>query len=301
MKKSPKVSVVLPTFNRASELPRSVHSVLSQTFSDFELIIVDDASTDGTEDVVKAIGDGRIRYVKLKENVGGAEARNVGIRIARGDTVAFQDSDDEWTVCKLARSVKELESDSNVGAVFSAFIQVDKKRCTKMPSGIDSVNLDKFYDCLLWQNVVGTPTLVARRSVLDAVGGFDASMPRYQDWELALRMAKITRFKFIDEPLIISHVTKKSITQNKKAHRIALEKIYDKHAVAINENGVLKAAWLHRLGDARMIDGIKGGRSLLVRALMHDPLNVRYLVKTSLAFMGNERLYRSAKSLFGQK
>lgn len=299
MKKNPKVSVVLPTFNRARELPRSIYSVLSQTFSDLELIIVDDASTDGTEEVVKRIGDRRIRYIKLDENVGGAEARNVGIRAASGDIVAFQDSDDEWTVCKLAKSVKELESDSDVGAVFSAFLQLDKKGCTQMPLGAGSIKLNKFYDCLLWRNYVDTPTLVARRSLLYAVGGFDASMPRYQDWELALRLAKITQFKFIDEPLIISHVSENSITQNKKAHRVALEKIYDKHAVAINKNRALKAAWLHRRGDARVIDGIKGGRRLLARALMYDPLNARYLVKMMLALPASEKLYSDAKRFFG--
>src|SRR5690554_5844276 len=132
----PKVSVVMPTHNRAKELPRSIRSVLSQSFSDFELIIIDDASADNSEEVIRSFRDSRIIYKKLEKNVGGAEARNVGIRMANADIVAFQDSDDEWTCSKLEISLSELEADNRIGAVFNQFVQVSSTSCQLMPAGI---------------------------------------------------------------------------------------------------------------------------------------------------------------------
>jgi glycosyltransferase involved in cell wall biosynthesis len=298
MNDKPEVSVVIPTFNRANELRNSIKSVLSQTFSDFELIIVDDASSDNTEEIITHFHDHRLRYIKLSNNVGGAEARNVGIREARGDYVAFQDSDDEWTCSKLEISIRELESKPECGAVFSDFTQIWETGSRTMPMWRSPFEQEHFYDSLLWNNVVDTPTLVVRKSILESLDGFDASMPRYQDWELALRLAKVTRFTYITEPLILSYVTAGSITYNKQAHRIALEIIYKKHEKHIGEDRILKALWLQRLGDARMLDGIVDGRRMLVQSLLHHPFNVRYLVKAILALPGNKRLYGYGKGLF---
>src|SRR3989344_1865760 len=97
-----KVSVVLPTYNRAHTLERAVRSVLNQTHKDFELIVVDDGSTDNTRDIVVSFADGRIRYIKHESNKGVAEARNTGIGASRASLIAFQDSDDEWLPHKLA-------------------------------------------------------------------------------------------------------------------------------------------------------------------------------------------------------
>ena len=91
----PKVSVVIPTFNRADTIGDSIKSVLEQTFKDFEVIVVDDGSTDGTESVVAAFGDSRIKYI-MQDNAGACAARNNGIRHANGEYIAFQDSDDYW-------------------------------------------------------------------------------------------------------------------------------------------------------------------------------------------------------------
>ena len=298
MEKTPRVSVVLPTHNRSETLSRSIGSVLCQTYHDFDLILVDDASTDDTEEVVKAFDDNRIYYKKLSKNVGGAEARNVGIQLARGDYVAFQDSDDEWTCTHLEKSVATLDSNRKIGVVFSAFIQIGESGCRKMPMWSDGFQHSDFYGSLLWRNVVGTPTVVARRSALESVGGFDASMPRYQDWELSLRLAQVVSFKYLEEPGLLSYITPSSITQNQEAHAIALQAIYDKHANSIKNNRSLQAAWFHRMGDAKMSLNKKGGRRLLLNAVVAEPTNLRYLIKAILSLSNNNKIYARGKSFF---
>ena len=294
---NPKVSFVIPTFNRGGEITRSIYSVLAQTFHDLELIVVDDCSSDNTEALVKAIKDARIRYVRLEQNVGGAEARNVGSRLARGKYIAFQDSDDEWFCHKLEKSVKELESAPQVGALFTAFIQIWDTGCRKMPLWAGIPKTPNFFESLLWRNVVGTPTLVVRKSVLDEVGGFDRSMPRYQDWELGLRLACVTEIKYLDEPLLLSYVTAGSITHDQLAHSEALSRIYKKHRDSINLNRPLRAAWIHRLGDAKIKIGEPSGRRLLLKAWMIEPLNIRYFSKALLALPNSTAVYESASGL----
>ena len=283
---NPLVSVVIPTFNRAKELPRSIRSVLSQTVRDLELIIVDDASSDDTEIIVASFDDNRIRYEKLAQNVGGAEARNVGIRMARAEIVAFQDSDDEWTCSKLEQALSALDSDKDVGAVFTSFIQLRGDTCRLMPVGRHKLRKENFYQSLLWQNYVGTPTLVVKKKYLDEVGGFTTSMPRYQDWDLALKLAQVTTLKYLREPTLLSYVTTGSISQNEGARRVALERLYEVHKDRIVCQKALKAAWLHRFGDAQIRSGIMDGRMLLFHAIKCRPLNLRYWVKLLFSIFG---------------
>lgn len=114
----PKVSVVIPTHNRSSLLRRAIQSVLDQTYQDFEIIVVDDASTDDTEAVVKGFADERIRYVRHSENRGEAASRNTGIRLAKGEYIAGHDDDDVWLPPKLEKQVKAFEKASpKVGVV----------------------------------------------------------------------------------------------------------------------------------------------------------------------------------------
>jgi len=297
-RKHPKVSVVIPTHNRAKELPRSIRSVLAQTFTDFELIIVDDASTDDTEEVVSSFCDDRLCYKKLEVNVGGAEARNIGVGLAKGDIVAFQDSDDEWTCSKLEVSVSKLEQSNRIGALFSQFIQVSPESCRLMPTGVYSFDSSDVYKSLLWQNHVGTPTLVVKKSYLELVGGFTPEMPRYQDWDLALKLASVTKIEYLKEPMLLSYVTEGSITQNKVAHGEALEILYKKHMIAISSDRRLKAAWLHRLGDARISAEDKSGRWLLFEALKLEPYSLRYGVKFVFSLFGSSTVYIALTGLF---
>lgn len=110
----PVVGVVLPTYNRAPLLGRALRSVLGQSFDDFEVLVIDDGSTDETAGIVAAFGDPRIRYVQLARNTGAGAARNVGIRMSRGKFPAFQDSDDEWVPSKLARQMSAFGEETAV-------------------------------------------------------------------------------------------------------------------------------------------------------------------------------------------
>lgn len=131
MNKNPTVSVIIPTYNRAHLVGRAIQSVLNQTYKDFELIIVDDGSTDNTEDIIKKYQkkDERIKYIRRKKNKGGSVARNTGINAAIGEYIAFLDSDDEWLTEKLERQMKVFKSTSSeVGVVYSGFFRINDRR-----------------------------------------------------------------------------------------------------------------------------------------------------------------------------
>jgi len=116
------VSIVIPTYNRAGLLSRTIQSVLNQTYQDFEIIIVDDGSTDKTEEVVKSFNSKKIFYNRHEENKGANAARNTGIKASRGEYIAFQDSGDEWLPQKLERQMKVFENASpEVGVVYTGY------------------------------------------------------------------------------------------------------------------------------------------------------------------------------------
>lgn len=301
MTKTPAVSVILPTYNRSAVLGRSVQSVLSQSFTDFELILVDDASQDETESVVKAFDDSRIRYVKTEKNFGGAEARNIGMRLAQASLIAFQDSDDEWRPEKLSTCITILNNERNCIGVFSGFWQICDRKSRYMPTSDPPNDRNSMFSALLRNNFVDTPTVVVRRNALDAVGGFDPAMPRYQDWDLAIRLSSIGQMVFIKEPLILSYITPSSISLDIYAHRDALERIFRKNAEKILLDDKLHAVWLSRLGDAQIRTGkINLGRRNLFSALRYRPLYSRHVVKAFFSAPGSAHVYKILCKLFEQ-
>ncbi|AUV82860.1 glycosyl transferase family 2 [Salinigranum rubrum] len=213
------VSVVVPTYNCADVLPRTIESVLAQTLSDLELIVVDDASTDETESVVSGYDDPRIRYVRHPTNRGGSAARNTGIANARGTYVAFLDADDEWYPRKLERQVDCLTSRGDEWvAAYCGFDRIRNGRLsglrgliatrvggrenTRKEGGAELVA-----DSLLLRgfSTGGMSTLVVERVVVDAMDGFDESFQRRQDWEFRTRLLKRGKLAYVDEILVRKH------------------------------------------------------------------------------------------------
>lgn len=222
------VSVVIPVYNRAHEITRAVLSALQQTHSPREVVVVDDASTDETCAMVRALGDPRIRLIRHERNLGAATARNTGIAAATGTWVAFLDSDDEWAPEKLARQLRRIANGSpDVCACVSGYSIYDQRYQT---FGYFHPNPEQ---CTLQSLVWGCSlspgsTLVVQRQALFDVGPFDARMTRFEDWDWLLRFCR--DYVLISEPdalTIIHKATNPSLRRVESSLAILREKHRD--------------------------------------------------------------------------
>lgn len=190
----PFFSVIVPTYNRDALVKGAIQSVLAQTFSDFELIIVDDHSTDNTKDVVQSCSDKRITYILNDHKRGPGGARNAGLARARGKWVAFLDSDDVWLPKKLELVYKRIRDvDAEVGLVYTRFADYDfeKKQITSLSTFSKEGWLQ---EDLLYENCIGTLSVVTiRNDLLKRVGGFDEQMFMGEDFELYVRITGVSK------------------------------------------------------------------------------------------------------------
>lgn len=203
--KMPLVSVVIPTYSRVHTLPRSIKSVLNQTYENLELFIMDDGSVDGTEEYIRSIKDSRIRYRRSDINQGPAAARNRGAELAQGEYLAFQDSDDEWMPDKLEKQMKLMLEDEDISLAYSEFgIYIGEKFAVYVPSRevpYEEKHGNIFTHLLLYP-LIGTPTIVIKTREFLAEGGFNESLKAYEDYEFTLRFARERKVGFIGEELL---------------------------------------------------------------------------------------------------
>jgi glycosyltransferase involved in cell wall biosynthesis len=188
----PTVSVVLPTYNRDALVQQAVRSVLRQTFGDWELIVVDDGSTDDTRAFVVGLNDPRVQLVPLAHSGNPAWARNAGLARARGEWIAFLDSDDFWLPPKLERQLAELRAHPNCRWSCTGFGFIDEAGApTHQRSGEPYRATSGWIleSLLAFAATASTPTLVVRRSLLDDVGGFDETLSSREDYDMMLRLA----------------------------------------------------------------------------------------------------------------
>ncbi len=203
------ISVVIPTFNCADFLVEAIRSVLAQTYEDYEIIVVDDGSTDHTETTLRQFAN-RIRYIR-QEPGGPSVARNRGILEARGELIAFLDADDLWRPAKLARQVEYLNHHPEAVLVYTDFTrgpQPGSNNDPRLRAYKPRDPADPFH-ALLEENFIATPTVMVRREALARSGLFDPTLKGSEDFDLWLRLAKVRSdsplsthaFGFIDEIL----------------------------------------------------------------------------------------------------
>lgn len=205
---SPSVSVVIPTYNRAQLLSRAINSVLTQTFSDYEIIVVDDGSTDHTREIIEQFRGAPIRFLHLERNCGGSRARNLGIQAARGEWVAFLDSDDEWLPRKLELQVARLQgtNGSHSTVVYCLCDQYEASTKRTVPSTGRLYEGDVFDQLLRNRRPPTASAFVVKRSSLLSSGGFDEGFPSSHDIDLWLRLAQASNhFLAVNEVLVIKH------------------------------------------------------------------------------------------------
>ena len=212
-----RVSIVLPVYNRRHCIARAVDSIMEQTFPDYELIIVDDNSADGTGEYIKSLPDRRIKFIPLSRNVGAGGARNIGIKEAAGEYIAFQDSDTVWMADKLEKLVMYLDSlEDSVAMVYSPYKRIYQDYSIIYPS-LDVPLEEKsghILKNLLEHPLVDTPTMLVRKDVLKELGGFDSHMKALEDYELSIRIAGKYQIGIIDEVLLLSYNESDSISND---------------------------------------------------------------------------------------
>ena len=204
------VSVIIPTYNRASILEKSIRSVLDQTYTDLELIIVDDGSVDNTESIVKSINDKRIRYC-YQENSGACAARNKGIDLAQGEYIAFNDSDDVWHPDKMSRQIQIMD-ETGADIVICQIRRCNDGDGNLVLPRLNSSGFLEYHDLMVG---ISTQTFFMKREVVEKVR-FDNKAPRLQDLEWLLRAAKEYTIYGLKEVLVDVYFSADSITMSSK-------------------------------------------------------------------------------------
>jgi glycosyltransferase involved in cell wall biosynthesis len=279
---SPRISVIIPTYNRAPLIYRALDSVLRQTFSDFEIIVVDDCSQDETSYLVKKHDDPRIRLICHEKNLGAAAARNTGIEEAKGSYIAFLDSDDEWLPFKLDHQYKALKGASapyDLSCTGFTWSLLDQNQ-TLTPEMTPPQDLWES----LCEGCAFSPgsTLMARREVFKKIGFFDSNLARFEDWDWLLRYAsKGGQMLLIPERLSHIYTRRKGVSRAiSQSAQTFLTK--NKDLLQAREKGPWRrfygSVWFQVAGALRH-DGQWGAMILpLLKAHIYDPCVIwRYL------------------------
>lgn len=301
----PRVSVVLPTYGRAEKLSRAIRSVSDQTYSNIELLVVDDGSP---EPVAETVTDedvapvDTVTFIRHRENRGANVARNSGIRAATGEYVAFLDDDDEWAETKVSKQVREfLSAGPDVGVVYTGKrTHTGKGTSTFVPTAEGDVT----EDLLLGENFGQFSSVMVASDVIEDAGLPDERFPAWQDREWFLRLANHCEFRYVAEPLTIRHTASDDRigTQFEKKRDVAYPLFVEKHYSKAREYGIygartfvatlrtdigLSAVWAGEYAEAR---------THFVSAVAANPF-YRPVYKYLLASLGGKWSYEPLSSL----
>lgn len=234
----PTISVIIPTYNSEKTIHKTIESVLNQTFTDFELIIVNDDSQDSTLDIISQFQDPRIKVFSYP-HAGGNVSRNRGLKVSVGEFISFLDADDIWTPDKLQLQLQALKAEVKAKVAYSWTDYIDQKGDFLLSGTHITANGD-VYEQLLVTNFLenGSNPLIRREAVI-TLGGFDESLSAAQDWDMWLRLAHQFHFVAVPSVQILYRISGNSLSSNlarqEKACLLVLERAYqakpslDKH------------------------------------------------------------------------
>ncbi|MDX2186799.1 MAG: glycosyltransferase family 2 protein [Opitutaceae bacterium] len=208
----PAVSVIIPAYQAASTLQRSVESVLAQDYSDFEVLIIDDGSTDGTRDIAEAFAktDARVRYLHLAENKGAAAAMNVGWRSSESPYVAILDADDAAMPHRLGAQVAFLDQHSDISVVGGGAVFIEKdtgfRETVWMPTHHRDLRRRRWY-----QSPFVHPTVMIRRAFLELTGGYTEGLRLGEDYDLWMRGFQEASVRYANLPVVLVEYTTRAV------------------------------------------------------------------------------------------
>lgn len=231
--KQPLISVVIPTFNRAEFIKDAIQSVLNQTIKDFEIFVVDDGSSDHTEDVIKTFEDPRVYYHRFKHMGFPAYPRNRGIELSKGKYIAFLDSDDTWLPAHLEHCQKAFCDNIGAGGVFTDFYKLYNNTLISQRATKTKYNSSTLIDMVSKFSSIGAASnVMVRRDVFNTVGYFDENkdMAGSEDWHMWVRIAWKYAFAVVPAATVILRVHGDNLTLNaeniERSTKTALDSIF---------------------------------------------------------------------------
>ncbi len=303
--RKPFVSAIITTFNRKGFAEKAIRSVLAQTFKDFELVVLDNSSTDGTDAMVKSFSDPRIQYIRHPQ-LGISQARNLGVKTAAGEFVGFLDDDDEWLPKKLELQAGLFErSPASVALVYGGFNRVkDGKIFETFTPRLRGKVLEGYF-CESDPLTGSASNPLIRKSAFAVSGLYNETVKTSEDWEFYLRLARDFEFDFVPEPVVsIRHHTGARLGDRLEdaAHTelVACEEFKDFLAT----HPVCHSYYLQKIGGKYCRVGrAEQGRKYLKEALTITPSNFIARFQYMLSFFGPgvyqwfHRMYQSAKKV----
>jgi len=219
-----KVSVAIASYNNAKFLPEVLESIFNQTYKDFEIIVMDDASTDNTQEAINRFKD-KIIYERLPENRGSPTAWNKAISLATGKYIVLAAADDVWLPERLSEQLKILDNQQNIGLVYGKCITTDEKGTPmREPSNRKYPSGKIFLDLFLNDNFMPASTVIFRRELLAKSGMLDEALRLCQDYDFYLRLCRYTEAAFVDKPIVKYRKHPGSVTTGKRHNAFAFQR-----------------------------------------------------------------------------
>ncbi|MGK0290394.1 MAG: glycosyltransferase involved in cell wall biosynthesis [bacterium] len=277
---SPLVSIIMPAYNASETILESIQSVLMQTYQNWELLIIDDGSSDNTYEKVLTIQDSRIKAFKEK-NKGVATTRNQGIKLAQGKYIAFLDSDDFWLKNKLDYQINYFENTKdNIGLVHSNYKEFDKngEYSPKPLKHIKNLKIEgNIYEDLVVYDFIATLTVIVTKEALNIVGGFDENLSVAEDWDLWIRITKKFKVGYISKPLAKYRLNPTGLSKSHNKFEKELWTVLERYLLSKNFSKEKQAQglWLyyrylaHRY--ARNFDNVNAFKNLM-KAIQAKPI-----------------------------
>ena len=281
----PLVSAVVTTFNSSETVRRSIESIQAQTMDDLEIVVVDDASHDNTVDVIESVDEPRLRLVRNARNRGIGGAKNVGVENARGQYIAFLDSDDTWETDKLEKQLPAISTGRSAPLAFTAFwvhrAGTDKTVCRRprrYGTWLQSI--------LMGETLSLGSTLLATKQCFETVGGFDESLRRLQDRDWTLRyLRQRDEFEYVDQPL--AHIFNVGFPKAETI-RASVDNLFARHQKDLHDRDpalerTFRSGLDFEVAVAEYRSGDLGGASrTLLQAFASSPTNSAYFLRRAM-------------------
>ncbi len=292
MDKNIEISVVIPAYTRTHFLRKAIQSVLDQTYSYFEIIIIDDNSNSSIsniiEKIIKSFNDSRIHYISHGINRGVSAARNTGIRSSNGKYIAFLDTDDEWLPDKLDEQIKIFKNEyDKLGAVYCGVTYIDEKGNSINKEWIPNKKGNIYEDLLYINCVGGCSGVIVKKECFDKVGLFDKNFPVCQDLDMWIRIAKDYKFSFAKKGLVKYRIHPEQQSKNHDLMIADLNRIRMKYINELKKRPYIYSKsyffisnMLFRLGR------IREGQSYLLKAIFIYPVYIKYYIYLFCSLFG---------------